>query len=764
VGVLDGFLSTWSNARNTFGQGTPPTGEQYDKSGPLRDLQANVQSAAPGSHWSGAAAAAYNTANNDHHEVIGKLAGLDQRLAAQVNQSAQVVTTGRQSLDAVRQWVLDAAASVPAGKNREQMLMPIVQKGLGQLTDIVTKSNGDLSAIGGQVRTIGNEYQALGIQKFAAKEGLGDDTLGVVGEDGKWKPYPEDMQDLVHKALNGDKDAAAKVHSIMETIRPEQLQGSSDPAGPGHTLPPKPLSDLQSELVGQMQNQMHDMSMSDLSGLRNKLGDDKSILGNAMQLISDPDVKYAHKGGAGLLIPGQDGWLPGGGSDLPKCVQDTLNANANFVGPSDPSVGYPGGGAGADLEASARGEAAHNLTSLADIIGDGDPQFQQGSTLDHDMMARGKEWLASEGNETWGDDVVGRVFETAGRDTVVSHDMFTTDSEFTKDVLTHPWQDDGRAASTLTDWIDNDAYSANPDVNTRAGETAHALAAYIGDHQPDLLNINTGSEGNVSLGHLNPELSKSLALAMTPYVDDMAGQNLDSSSGFGSLDGDNTKAPRAVGLFSVLESNDAAAQILNERSIGVQSSFVSQFTNSVAENPLHPEITTGMEYAGRLKGITELGAFNALHDVQADENQARIDAHNRLSAAYDRVANTGTGLIENPVVGTILGLQTDLMKEAIVGPSPELVPYDQIAKHSSIDVRTVVANEFIHRNLGMQVDIDRLMANYYADGHLNPVSNDPSGKLDDQYQTAIKNYLSNMGGPVITAFDDYDKAYDAIIP
>jgi hypothetical protein len=166
VGVLDGFLSTWSNAHNTFGQGTPPTGEQYDKSGPLRDLQANVQSAAPGSHWSGDAAAAYDTANKDHHEVIGKLAGLDQRLAAQANQSAQVVTTGRQNLDAVRQWVLDAAASVPAGKNREQMLVPIVQKGLSQLTEIVAKSNGDLSTIGGQVRTIGNEYQALGIQNF----------------------------------------------------------------------------------------------------------------------------------------------------------------------------------------------------------------------------------------------------------------------------------------------------------------------------------------------------------------------------------------------------------------------------------------------------------------------------------------------------------------------------------------------------------------------------------------------------------------------
>lgn len=172
VGVLDGFLSTWSKARETFGQGMPRDGAQYDQSGPLRGLQADVLSAAPGPHWSGAAAAAYNTANNDHHEVIGKLAGLDQRLAAQVDQSAQIVTTGRQNLDTVRQWVLDAAANVPPGKNREQTLMPIVHKGLGQLSDILTKSNGDLSAVGGKIRAIGSDYQALGNQKFGPKDGI----------------------------------------------------------------------------------------------------------------------------------------------------------------------------------------------------------------------------------------------------------------------------------------------------------------------------------------------------------------------------------------------------------------------------------------------------------------------------------------------------------------------------------------------------------------------------------------------------------------
>lgn len=763
MGVLDGFISTWSNARETFGQGVPATGEQFDKSGPLTTMQSNVESAAPGSRWTGAGASAYQTANADHGKVFAQLAALDKQLSSHVTASSEVVAAGRQNLDTIRKWVVDSAAAVPPGKNHDQMVMQIVNKGLGQLRDVVIKSNGDLATIGGKIRGLGGEYDALGNQPLAPKEGDGD-AQGLVGDDGKWHPYPEDMEELVRKALAGDQDAAAKVDSVMDTINPDQLQGVSDPATPGQTLPPKPLTDVQSELVGQMQNQMKDMSMSDLTGLRDKLGDNKSILGDAMQVMSDPDVKYAHKDPTGLLIPGEGGWVPGGGSDLPKGVQDTLNAKADFQGPSDPSVGYPGSGAGTDMEASARADAAKNLTSLADIVGDGDSRLQQGSALDHEMMARGKDWLAAEGNETWGDDVVGRVFETAGRDTVVAHDMFTSDSGFTEDVLTHPWQDDGRAASTLTNWIDNDAYSTNPEVSNRAGETANALATYIGDHKDPLLNINTGTESNVSLGHLNPELARSLALAMTPFVDDMAGQNLDNSSGFGSLDGDNIKATRAVGVFSVLGSDDAAGQILTDRSIGVQSSFVSQFANSVAENPLHPEMTTGMEYAGRLKGITELGTFNAMHDVQADANQARTDAYNKLSASYDRVASTGTGLIENPLVGTVVSLQSDLMKDAIIGPPPTLEQYDEIEKHSSDNVKTVVANEFLHRNLGMQEDIDRLMRDYYADGHLNPVSNDPSGKLDDQYTTAVNNYLSNLGGPVITAFDAYEDSYDAIIP
>jgi hypothetical protein len=195
VGVLDGFMSTWSKARETYGQGVPQTGEPFDQSGPLLQMQTTVESAAPGSRWTGSAASAYDTANANHGKVFGHLAGLDQRLSTQVTDASRVVTTGRQSLDSVRQWVLDAAASVPAGKNREQLLMPIVKNGLGQVTEIVTTSNTELNRIGGAIKGLDGEYQALKDQKFGqGGDGANPKTSTIQTVDFRQGPDLDDPQ------------------------------------------------------------------------------------------------------------------------------------------------------------------------------------------------------------------------------------------------------------------------------------------------------------------------------------------------------------------------------------------------------------------------------------------------------------------------------------------------------------------------------------------------------------------------------------------
>jgi uncharacterized protein YukE len=160
--VLEGFESTWSNARSTFGQGIPHEGAQFDNSAQLRQAQADVESAKPDARWTGSASDAYGSANEKQARVLAQMAGLDQRLRAEIDRSAQVVTAGRQNLDAVRQWVHDAAAVVPPGQNRDRMLFSIVSRGAGEIADIVQRSNGDLNTIAERVRRLSGEYQALG--------------------------------------------------------------------------------------------------------------------------------------------------------------------------------------------------------------------------------------------------------------------------------------------------------------------------------------------------------------------------------------------------------------------------------------------------------------------------------------------------------------------------------------------------------------------------------------------------------------------------
>ena len=183
--MLDGFESTWSNARSAFGQGTPHEGSQFDNSTQLRQMQSNVESAKPDARWTGSASDSYGSANEKQGRVLGQMADLDQRLRTEIDRSAQVVTAGRQNLDAVRQWVHDAAATVPAGQNRDRMLYPIVSRGAGEIADIVQRSNGDLNAIAERVRRLGSEYQMLGGDLKQPSGEDGEKPDGVVGGAGE---------------------------------------------------------------------------------------------------------------------------------------------------------------------------------------------------------------------------------------------------------------------------------------------------------------------------------------------------------------------------------------------------------------------------------------------------------------------------------------------------------------------------------------------------------------------------------------------------
>ncbi|WP_276823028.1 EspA/EspE family type VII secretion system effector [Mycolicibacterium mageritense] len=765
MGALDAFYSTWSDARETFGQGTPQDGGKLDNSSQLMQMKAGVEAAAPDGRWQGPASEAYGAKNKEHAGVYGKLAELDIKMAAEVTKASNVVTTGRQSLEDTKSWVDGMVKALPSGlstSDRENKLLSIANQGIGQVSNIVTNATNDMTTISQSVQSLKGRYDAIangkpdpGENTPGEKPGEKPDILGA-WQDRKSDSelLPEDMEGLVHDALNGNQEAAAKVDNLLDSIDEDQL----GPKSVSH-----PLSPLQAELVGQMQAQMKPMSMEDIDKTREKLGPHKDILSNAMQVMSDPDVIYPRHDGDGpqVVTPGKipnDGVLPGDQGALPDGVQAALKAELDLSGPA--------GGSGRTHPYETpfgQTHAAQELKALAGIISDGDPRFQQGSALDRALMARADDILDAEGSKRWGDETVQRIFESAGRDTVVSHDMITTDKDFVHDVLTHEWLDDGKSASTLTNWIDEAAYSTDPDVNRRAGETASALADYLGDpnNKQTLMDINA-SQQNISLGKLNPDLAQSLAHAMTPYVDDMAGRNLDGTLGFTSKDGDtNLRYPQASQVMGVLGTDDNAAKILDTRAGQVQAAYIGQYADSVINSGGQFASTDAMQAAGRLKGIWDQGAFMSYSDIEHDAAKARQDAWDRMERNYDSVKDIAGSI---PYIGTALAVESNYLKDAVLGPRPESAEFSQTPIKSSIEMKAALASAFVANGIGNPVDIERLMGfDQNKDGRVDvpPWSSDNGNR--GYFNDALSNYYNNLDRTITGPLDAYDTAYKEVV-
>lgn len=222
MSVLDGFYTTWRNARQTFGQGHPQPGADFDSSPQLTSLGSGLTAAAPGSTWSGAAATNYGKANTDHQQVFDNLALLDRKIAEHIDQSAQVVAAGRQNLDQLRQWVTDAASSVPPGKQRDVMLMQIANKGLADLSEVVQKANADSNAIGESLRRIRSEFDAIRFgQKFGTDGEREDEVQSLEGEDEPGEKADDEKPDM----SSGDVEAIDRANrELLQEMLDEYQQ------------------------------------------------------------------------------------------------------------------------------------------------------------------------------------------------------------------------------------------------------------------------------------------------------------------------------------------------------------------------------------------------------------------------------------------------------------------------------------------------------------------------------------------------------------
>ncbi|GFM16338.1 MULTISPECIES: EspA/EspE family type VII secretion system effector [Mycobacteriaceae] len=708
MSVLDAFLSTWSNARATFGEGVPQPGTGYDQSAPLTTLKSDLDQAAPGTHWSGGAATVYGNANTEHQRVIGELGGLDRRLAAKVDQSAQIVAAGRQDLDAVRKWVLDAAASVPKNRAGEQMLVPIVSRGLGRLSDIVTRRNGELSTVGGDIRTIGSEYQALGTdQKFAADGDHGDNDGEDDGEDAPEESSAAEQGRQDSEALqDGTLTDEQRQRLAESTTLTAQQQSALDEGN--LTMPPEQMSYLQgfSQAFG-------DKTPSEIKADMQAAGPDGARVADAFQLASNPTITT---GLPGAEPPSVERPAAGGEHALPDGVRQVLDGPA-LTQPFSDTIRDDNGNVIVHGEPTGPLQPTKGLDDLADIVQSGNRDLQVGTDLDRGLMAKGQEMLEQsnrlpieqapgpgfgplDDGPRWYhehvDPTLQNMFNAVNADDVVVHDVVTGPGggEFLDDLTKHQWQDDGLAAGGLFDWV---AETAQDDPTGRAASTAHALAEYTSGHQPQLLNL-AGTDGQ-SLGQVNPELTRDLSRVFAPYLDDMVGNNIDGTNDrfFPPLDGAEEQPLKTRALMSVMYSDDQAAEHLYRNAGSTVEHYLERAATSITDQDPTSD-NMAMKAAGRLQSALDLGSFDESYDRLQDGQQALQDSYQRRSALFAGAA----GLVSTaPVVGSGSAFLSPYLQDLFVGAAPAVdatVPTTPPRDAFPMQVR--MAEVLIHHELG----------------------------------------------------------------
>jgi hypothetical protein len=641
VTEIDAFLSTWSSARNTYGEGAPQTGAQYDNSGRLTTMASNLDSAAPDQRWQGSAATSYGAANREHQRVITALADLDRRLAGEVDNSASSVEAGRRSLDELRKWVVDAASAAPPGREGDRIRTVVAQKGLAQLQEIMRQSNSESNAIGSRIRALGQEFEALGNQKFAPKQ-AGDGVLDVETL-GEYADEKEQVAQDVEKSLKeGDQEAAGRVRDVLDSITPQQLSGA------------EPLTDKQQDYLSQLQHQQQSMSVADLKAAEDRLGDKGRIIGDSWQLMTNDDIDFPDAG-TGAIAPDDQKF-----ENLPQSVRDAIKS---------PGLLYD-----------------QQMDDIAAIVKDGDQRFQNGTEIDREMIRKADRMMDTplfekstgqpgDGSRPQYDVVLQDIFESAGRDHQIVHDHITgthgdDGDDFLHDVNHHAWNDRGRAAGSLFSWTEN---PVGDHEKTIAAATAEKYAAWIGDHDSELLDL----PGDRTLGEVNPELVRAYAHGLGNYIPDIADlSTADPDNGFDALDVGDKDMATAKGVFSVLSTDEEASKWFNGKASAAMQAAQFEYAQAAKNNvPNLEAYNDKLLDAATLRALVDCGTVNAAYATDLNDHDKAVLAYERKVTAWEfgaSAASTVGGFVPG-MPGQILqgaGEMAPFLKDVFVGPAP----------------------------------------------------------------------------------------------
>ncbi|WP_211296071.1 EspA/EspE family type VII secretion system effector [Mycobacterium aquaticum] len=762
MGLLDAFNQTWSQARETFGQGTPEDGSKFDGSSRLLQMKSSVEAAAPDSRWQGTASDAYAAANKEHAQVYGKLADLDKRMAAEVTNAATVVTTGRQNLDNVKSWVTRMAASIPDtdADERDRKLLPIVNKGVSQLSDIIQKSTNDMTDIRGRVQGIKGEYDALTNQKFAPGEkGPGEkkdekgnkkgDVLTLTDkekekeeEDKKKSEVDKRKAGVQNAADAGRRDGESLADGKLSPEESKRLQDATNLSGQERVDLNNGNLQISPERMAYLNGLSHSLDGKSPAEIKSILGklppSEAAAVSNALHLVGSDKVHTDPISPS--LKPGDPGFVPtvGGKENLPKSIQDIFDAPLRN-NPFGETVTMPDG-------SKIQLPPDHNkpykfldeYRDIAAISNYADPSVQRGSALNDGMLAESRELLEDfqsdrwpNYDDRWGHENLDPTLQqllaassndpTAVHDAIVGADGKSPNNAFIKDLYSHDWADNGKAAGSL--------FPNAAEHSTRAGETMHAFDAYAGEHYQDLLNMNGGKD---SLGQINPELVRALGAASAPYIDDMTGKTVDDTSGYSKLD-PGANANNLRGLFAVIDSDDQAGAAFNGAAANTWKEYYADYSLGI-KNGDYPDGDL-LQAAGKLQGAMDMGEYIHQLDSGKDDYAAKHATWEKRGEWYD-AAHKYASLIPkvDDAVAAYDKIPGDPLRKLFMGEEPSPGTLTPMVLHNVDEPVRAVAEYLVAQKAG---DLGILAQYVGPDGNLLP--NAPNGLLA-AYVSKAANY------------------------
>ncbi|MBX7432575.1 hypothetical protein JDV09_10740 [Mycobacterium sp. Y57] len=462
---------------------------------------------------------------------------------------------------------------------------------------------------------------------------------------------------------------------------------------------------------------------------------------NGLHLVGSDTVHV--EGVDASLKPGDSGYVPAGGGkeNLPTSIQEVFGAPLL----NDPSGDWKTMPDGAKIHMPPDYNKPYKFLDeyrdIAVIADYGDPSLQRGSALNDGLLAESRELLEQyqsdawpDYDDSWGhqnlDPTLQQLLQSASDDPAAVHDAIagadghSPANAFIKDLYQHDWADNGVAAGSL--------FPDNADVSERAGQTMHAFDAYAGEHYQELLNL----QGRDSLAQVNPELVRAMATANVPYLDDMAGYNLDGTSGFWDLDpGANSNNLR--GLFAVMDGDEIASNTLNGNASRIGQEYLIDYSQGLADGGV-PDGEM-LQANGKLLGAMDMGEYIHQLDSGKDSFEAAQAAFDKRGQWYDlghRILGEIPGI--DKAVGMYDKIPGDPLRQLFLGYPPTRDPLAPMPLRELDDVTRTVASMLVEQHAG---DLDMLRG-ALRDGHL--VADGYQSLIDDTSPTSPATTISRI--------------------